>query len=70
MTKSTTQLPGCLPKGCNLDSLLTPEQFCIWQQAGQDWFKRKKSKLAGVIKMGRNMTRVHPRSYLEKGVKS
>lgn len=63
------QLPGCLPFGYGLDSMLTPEQFCIWQKVGRDWFAARKDKLPGVIWHSREMVRIHPRTYLEKSVK-
>lgn len=67
--KSRTQLPGCLPPGFNTDSLLTPEQFCLWQQVKRSWFAYRKDKLPGVIEHTREMVRIHPRTYLEKAVK-
>lgn len=63
------QLPGCLPFGYDLDSMLTPEQFCIWQQVSRDWFAARKDKLPGVIEHTREMVRIHPRTYLEKSTK-
>lgn len=63
------QLPGCLPRGFTLDSALTVEQFCRWQQVSRDWFKARKRKLAGVQIHSRKMVRIHPRTFLEKGSK-
>lgn len=63
------QLPGSLPRGCTLDSLLTPEQFCLWQSVGRAWFIARRKRLPGVIIHSREMVRVHPRTYLEKAVR-
>lgn len=60
------QKPGCLPKGFNLDSMLTPDQFCVWQQVKRDWFKARIHTLPGVVAHSRKMVRIHPRTYLEK----
>lgn len=67
LTSSDTseQKPGCLPQGYTLDSMLTPEQFCVWQQVGVDWFSRRQAKLPGVIAHSRKMVRIHPRTYIE-----
>lgn len=61
-----SQLPGCLPPGADLDTLLTPEEFCTWQRCGRNWFSARKHSLAGVINHSRDMVRIHPRTYLEK----
>lgn len=63
------QIPGCLPPGYDLDALLTPEQFCLWQQCGRNWFSARKYILRGVITHSREMVRVHPRTYLELSMK-
>lgn len=63
------QLPGCLPTGYDLDSMLTPEQFCIWQQCSREWLGANKSVLPGIVSHSREMLRVHPRTYLEKSMK-
>lgn len=60
------QLPGCLPRGFTIDSMLTPDQFCIWQQVGRAWFKARRKKLPGVKIHSREMIRIHPRTYLER----
>jgi hypothetical protein len=58
------QIPGCLPPGYSLDSLLTVEQFARWQDASLKWVWQHASALPGVIHEGRKMTRFHPRTYL------
>lgn len=63
------QLPGCLPVGATLDTLLTRQEFCIWQRCGRNWFTARKSTLPGVIIQSRDMVRIHPRTYLEKSMK-
>jgi hypothetical protein len=63
------QIPGCLPPGYDLDSLLTPEQYCIWQQCCRAWFSARKHHMRGVIIHSRDMVRVHPRTYLDKSLK-
>lgn len=62
------QLPGCLPEGYTLDSMLTPEQFCTWQQVKPTWLARR-PRLFGRLKESREMQRIHPRTYLAKKVK-
>lgn len=63
------QRRGCLPEGFDLDSMLTPEQFCIWQQVSRQWLTARKSSLPGVSIRGRNMVRIHPRTYIDRAVK-
>ncbi|HYG22756.1 MAG TPA: hypothetical protein VEH04_08245 [Verrucomicrobiae bacterium] len=66
------QKPGCLPTGFDLDSMLTPEQFCTWQQVERHWLTARKAQLPGVIIRGRKMVRIHPRTFIEgtaKGAK-
>jgi hypothetical protein len=63
------QLPGCLPNGYDLDSMLTPDQFCLWQGFTRAWFGTYKSSMPGVVSHTREMVRIHPRTYLEKSVK-
>lgn len=60
------QLPGCLPDGYTLDSLLTTEQFRIWLQVSVDWFKSRRKRIVGKIQFSQKMVRIHPRSFLEK----
>lgn len=62
------QLPGCLPQGFNLDSMLTVEEFCIWQRVSREWFTDR-PRLKGVAKQTRQMVRIHPRTYLDQNVK-
>lgn len=66
---SRGQLPGCLPSGHDLDSMLTPEQFCTWQDVTRDWFSARKNNLPGVVIHSRKMVRIHPRTYLERSTK-
>lgn len=63
------QLPGSLPRGATLDTLLTPEEFCVWQRCCRKWFASRRHSLQGVIAHSRDMVRIHPRTYLEKSVK-
>lgn len=71
--KSTKQLPGSLPPGCDLDSPLTKEQAAIWLQVTD-------AKLVGLvharlipaITFDRQNWRFHPRTCLEfwkKGIR-
>ncbi len=59
------QRPGCLPKGFDLDSLLTPEQAARWVNVPEPWFRRHMDGKPGVRRESREMVRIHPRSYLE-----
>lgn len=59
------QVPGCLPPGFNLDSMLTPDQFCEWQQVSRAWWSKRSATLPGVKRVSRSMVRIHPRTYLE-----
>jgi hypothetical protein len=63
------QIPGCLPNGYTLDSLLTIPQFAIWQQISEVTVRRMLANLPGVIKRSRENIRIHPRTYLEMSVK-
>ena len=66
---SKPQKPGSLPPDATLDSLITREEFCIWQRCGRNWFAARKHLLPGVIVQSRKSIRVHPRTYLEKALK-
>jgi hypothetical protein len=57
---SEAQKPGCLPPGCDLDSLLTREQFCIWRGVSRNWFSARKNRLPGVINESRNRPHSSP----------
>lgn len=63
------QLPGCLPDGFTLDSLLTVEQFAIWRQKSVDRVRRELPVTKGVIGSSMKDRRIHPRTYLERSVK-
>jgi hypothetical protein len=60
------QSPGCLPKGFDLDSLLTPDQFAVWEQVKVRQIRERLRGLPGVIWEGQKLARIHPRTYLEK----
>lgn len=57
-----------LPKGYTLDDMLTPEQFCAWQQRSLKWFRSRKHLLPGVVRESTH-TRIHPRTYLNSRLK-
>jgi hypothetical protein len=59
------QLPGCLPENYTLDSMLTAEQFCTWQKVSRGWFSARAGSLPGVLSHSQQMTRIHPRSYID-----
>jgi hypothetical protein len=59
-----SQRAGCLPKGFDLDSLLTPEQAARWVNVPVTYFRRHMDGKAGVRRESREMVRSHPRSYL------
>lgn len=63
------QLPGCLPLGFDLDSLLTVEQFAIWRQKSFERVRNELPITRGVISQNRKDVRIHPRTYLECSVK-
>jgi len=63
------QLPGCLPLGYTLDSLLTVEQFAIWRQVAVSTARAALPITKGVIQRSREDVRIHPRSYLENSMK-
>lgn len=63
------QIPGCLPKGYTLDSLLTVAQFAEWQQAPVATIRKKLPVTPGVIRRTREDIRVHPRTFLEKSLR-
>ena len=69
-TQRAKQLPGCLPKGYSLDSLLTPQQFMIWRGVKRTWWSAHGRLMPGVVKESRGTFRVHPRTYLEKQLKT
>lgn len=63
------QLPGCLPAGYDLDSLLTVEQFAAWRQKSEREVRSELPKTKGMIKRNRKDIRIHPRTYLELSIK-
>lgn len=63
------QLPGCLPAGYDLDSMLTREEFCIWQRVKKSWLRPRLCRLPGVVRYSRKNIRIHVRTYLDKAVK-
>lgn len=64
------QIAGCLPAGYGLDSMLTPEQFCVWRGVSRRWFGANANSLPGVICESRNNKRIHPRTYLTRAIGS
>jgi len=54
------QESGCLPEGYDMNSMLTPEQFCKWQQRSKGWFYRNQHSIKG-----RSMGRIHPATFLK-----
>ncbi len=64
------QLPGSLPRGATLDSLLTREEFCKWKRVSLEWLKPRVDMIPGVVKESNKVFRVHPRTYLELSTKA
>jgi hypothetical protein len=46
------------------DSMLTVEEFAIWQRETPREVRRRLRSLAGVFRQSREMVRIHPRTYL------
>jgi hypothetical protein len=63
------QLPGCLPEGYSLDSLLTVEQFAMWRRLSVLVARRKLPITPGVIRYSKRDIQIHPRTYLDKKLK-
>ena len=64
------QTPGNLPEGATLDSMLTIEQFAIWQKRAESSVRKSvAAKMPGVVKESRECIRIHPRTYLESRLK-
>ena len=59
------QIPGCLPAGFDLDSLLTVEQAAIWKQSNLATFRKRLPVMPGVIRDSRKCVRIHPRTHLK-----
>ena len=68
--KKPVQKPGSLPEGCNLDSMLTPEQMAIWQQVPSSTFRKRMGTMAGRVVYSRKCVRFHPRTHLAQKVKT
>ena len=68
--KPPTQIPGCLPAGYDLDSLLTVEQFAAWRQVAVSTARAGLAITRGVIKRTREDIRIHPRTFLEMTMKA
>lgn len=66
---SVKQIPGCLPQGFDLDSLLTVEQFAVWRQKDARSVRDEMPRTPGRVKTSRKDIRIHPRTYLEKAVR-
>ena len=63
------QLPGCLPPGYDLDSLLTVQQFAIWRQKSLERVRNELPITKGVVGNTQKDRRIHPRTYLERSMK-
>lgn len=63
--KTVPQIPGCLPKGFNPDSLLTVEQAAVWMQMAESTLRSRLAAMPGVIRESRESILIHPRTYLE-----
>jgi len=61
---SPEQKPGCLPEGYTMDSMLTPEQFAIWQQITPVIARDRIPSMPGAVIESRKCVRIHPRTYL------
>lgn len=64
------QIPGCLPKGYTLDSMLEPKQCAKWLNIHERELGEKYRK--GTIpaaKLGHRTLRFHPRTILAANVK-
>lgn len=61
------QLPGNLPPGAGLDSMLTLDQFALWVGWSLATAQRKAQDglIPGVVRDS-NGTRIHPRTFLAK----
>ncbi len=62
-----TQLPGNLPPGASLDSLLTVEQFAVWV----GWSlatatRRVQDRVVPGIVQATQSPKIHPRTFLAK----
>jgi hypothetical protein len=53
-----------------LDDLLTPAEFAEWIGESESWVRRRLATLPGVIREGRKHVRIHPRTYLEKRLRT
>jgi hypothetical protein len=60
------QIPGCLPPGYSLDSLLTVPQFALWRQVAESTVRAALPITNGVVKFSREDIRIHPRTFLER----
>ena len=59
------QIRGALPRGYDLDSLLTVEQFAAWQQVSAETARSALAGMKGVIRRSQKWVRIHPRSFLQ-----
>lgn len=70
MSAKPKQLPGCLPRGYSLDSMLEPEQCAVWLQIPErelgDKYRHGKIPAA---KIGHKTIRYNPRTILAANVK-
>lgn len=68
--KTIPQVPGTLPRGFNLDSLLTVEQFALWRQKSVETVRDELPTTKGVMTRTRQDCRIHPRTFLELTLKA
>ncbi|MDE2106338.1 MAG: hypothetical protein KGL39_54465 [Patescibacteria group bacterium] len=68
-SKKIPKIPGSLPRGYTLDSLLTVDQFAKWQQVADSTARSAMPTMKGVIRRSREWQRIHPRTYLELTLK-
>ena len=62
--KQPRQIPGCLPLGYDLDSLLTVEQFALWWQVAVRTARAALPITKGVLRGPGEDVRIHPRNHL------
>lgn len=69
MNAKVKQIDGCLPRGFDMDSLLTIQQFATWRQVSVQWVRDRLCFLPGVFKESQKVTVIHPRTYVDVSLK-
>jgi len=63
------QIRGCLPEGYDEQSMLTVDQWALWQQVPRAKAGRLLATMKGVVRRSRKDVKIHVKTNLELSLK-